>query len=767
MGEPSEPSLESSPGARPDPDLTLAHLDRLPALSSAAVRLLAMAAEPRASVADAVEILRADQSLTAKVLSVANSAWGRLPGPVDTLEQTIPHLGFAGLRSIALTASVFDCLPIRPAGDDATFDPPEFWKHSLAVGCAARALAEALRPLSVDPQEVFVAGVLHDLGKVALSAVFPKTYQRIAAEANRACGDIADFERELLGTDHTVAGRRLAERWHLPRLLRDVIWLHHLAGDALPASVANRQLLALVLLADTLARERRIGYSGNHVFYEHSPRLAERLGLSEGQLSETATRLNQEVAELTKELGLEHKANGGVHSLGLSRTDAEQGRLNTDLTLANERLAAGARYFRALGQFDRLLGAWSDLPKAVAAIAAVAGIVLQRPAVAAFGLRERAPAVDVCWIDARQNTTSVAFADLPAEVRDWLNSPDDVIDSLVTRAPTAIRTLMAPGLHEISGAGTWLIPIVYQARLAGGIVYGSETDERARLAGEAEELRSFTASLGLALCRANAQAAARRLADDLAETNRNLQQAQAELLRSRTLSMIAEMAAGAGHELNSPLTVISGRAQMLAAQLNDPEARRCLETIRSKAHECSRVVSELMDFARPRPPTLAPVNVPELLAELRQVWLTRWKLSGAKLLLSIDQRGPCAAASPSSALNIQADREQLRVLFDELVSNAQHAIRDSEGAIQIVCQPAAGAEGVEVIVRDDGCGMSPRVLQRAFDPFFSHRAAGRGRGLGLPRAYRIVESHRGHIWLESQPGEGTTAHVFLPAAPPA
>jgi signal transduction histidine kinase len=63
--------------------------------------------------------------------------------------------------------------------------------------------------------------------------------------------------------------------------------------------------------------------------------------------------------------------------------------------------------------------------------------------------------------------------------------------------------------------------------------------------------------------------------------------------------------------------------------------------------------------------------------------------------------------------------------------------------------------------------MSPRVLQRAFDPFFSHRAAGRGRGLGLPRAYRIVESHRGHIWLESQPGEGTTAHVFLPAAPPA
>ncbi|NLG43426.1 MAG: HDOD domain-containing protein, partial [Phycisphaerae bacterium] len=171
MGEPSEPSLESSPGARPDPDLSLAHLDRLPTLSSAAVRLLAMPAEPRGSVADAVEILRADQSLTAKVLSIANTASGHLPGPVETLEQAIPHLGFAGLRSVALTASVFECLPARSAGGDGIFDPPEFWKHSLAVGCAARALAEALRPMSVDPQEVFVAGLLHDLGKVALSAV--------------------------------------------------------------------------------------------------------------------------------------------------------------------------------------------------------------------------------------------------------------------------------------------------------------------------------------------------------------------------------------------------------------------------------------------------------------------------------------------------------------------------------------------------------------------------------------------------------------------
>ena len=90
--------------------------------------------------------------------------------------------------------------------------------------------------------------------------------------------------------------------------------------------------------------------------------------------------------------------------------------------------------------------------------------------------------------------------------------------------------------------------------IAGGIVYLSQRDERVELGPELEELHSFLTSLGLALGRVNAQAAARRLSEDLAESNRRLQQMQAEVLRTRTLSIIAEMATGAGHELNGPLT---------------------------------------------------------------------------------------------------------------------------------------------------------------------------------------------------------------------
>jgi signal transduction histidine kinase len=221
--------------------------------------------------------------------------------------------------------------------------------------------------------------------------------------------------------------------------------------------------------------------------------------------------------------------------------------------------------------------------------------------------------------------------------------------------------------------------------------------------------------------------------------------------------MIAEIAAGAGHELNSPLTVISGRAQMLAKAAADPEVQRSLELIRTKAHECSRIVSELMDFARPHPPRPAPIDLPALLAELRTTWLERSSLAPSRVQIE-----PAPRTGQAEPLQVQADPEQFRTVLNELIANACDAVAENDGRITLSCQALPAENLVEIIVRDTGCGMTPSVLQRAFDPFFSHRPAGRGRGLGLARAYRIVESHGGRIWLESAPHEGTTAHVVLP-----
>src|SRR5262249_4998154 len=156
------------------------------------------------------------------------------------IEQAVVTIGFARLRSIVLAVKVFEFFQHRPSSSGSGFNRGEFWRHVLAVACAARRMAPesiASRQPSVtvriDPEEAFLAGLLHDIGKVALDFVFPKAYQRITSRADQTRGEIADAERSILGVDHAIAGRRLAERWNLPEVYHDVIWLHHLAPPAL------------------------------------------------------------------------------------------------------------------------------------------------------------------------------------------------------------------------------------------------------------------------------------------------------------------------------------------------------------------------------------------------------------------------------------------------------------------------------------------------------------------------------------------------------
>ena len=745
------------------PELVLSHLDRLPTLPAVAVRLLQLTATEDSTAGDVVKLLRSDQSLTAKILSLASSASSGVRSPVTTLEKAVPLLGFSTLRSVVLATSVFHCFTKPGEQAPGTFDRMEFWKHSLAVACAARLLARAAGSLGIDPEDAFVAGLLHDLGKVALDTVFPKAYDRIATQADHSRGDISDSEREILGVDHTVAGRRVAERWRLPREFQEVIWLHHLTAGALPATVQQPRLIALVQLADTLAREQRIGYSGNHMFYEMSPRLAERLELSGEDVNSVLHSLAHDVAEHATLLGLDGETAESVYFEMMSRANAELGRVNAELISSNRRLAASARFFKASALFEEELRDWSDPAAVVAAFADAAAMALQRPRVAAFGLRDNASALDLCWGGSGAEDLDRTTQTVPHDLQAWLGEFRDRTEMFVIQAPPVLRSLLVLARDEADEGTLWLLPIRHSGELAGGVLYFSEVDERQRLHAEADDLRSFLAGMGLALGRANAQAAARRLSEDLAETNRRLQQMQSELLRSRTLSMIAGMAAGAGHELNSPLTVISGRAQMLASSLKDPDAQRALKAISDKAHECSGIVSELMNFAKPPPAKKVPFDLAGVLADVRMEWLERSSgpASRVRLEAATSRR---AAGESGGETAVVGDPAQIKTVVRELVGNASDAVDPERGTITLRCRPAVQANMVELLVEDNGCGMAPAVLQRAFDPFYSHRKAGRRRGLGLPRAYRIVESHGGRIWLESRPDEGTTAHVLLPRA---
>jgi hypothetical protein len=133
--------------------------------------------------------------------------------------------------------------------------------------------------------------MLHDMGKVALDAVLPKSFSKVVEAADLLRGNIADLERTVIGLDHMVVGKRLAEKWQLPATIRDCIWLHGQLPQALPATVKNPRMVNLTTLADLLVREQHLGYSGNYVFAMARQVPADAVGIGNEQVEAVMQKL--------------------------------------------------------------------------------------------------------------------------------------------------------------------------------------------------------------------------------------------------------------------------------------------------------------------------------------------------------------------------------------------------------------------------------------------------------------------------------------------
>lgn len=220
-------------------------------------------------------------------------------------------------------------------------------------------------------------------------------------------------------------------------------------------------------------------------------------------------------------------------------------------------------------------------------------------------------------------------------------------------------------------------------------------------------------------------------------------------LETEKLAAMAEFAAGAGHEINNPLTVIAGRAQLYLRDENDPERRRALALISAQAMRIHEMIADLMLFARPPEPEPEPLDAVELLDRVIEESLP----DAAAREITLRRTGG------EGPIPLTADPTQLTVALRALCRNAMEAM-GGEGTIEL----EAEQRGAEVLLRvaDDGPGISPEERRHIFDPYYSARQAGRGLGLGLSKAWRIVTNHGGRIDVESEPGEGAVFTITLP-----
>ncbi|HJW90008.1 MAG TPA: ATP-binding protein [Anaerolineales bacterium] len=239
------------------------------------------------------------------------------------------------------------------------------------------------------------------------------------------------------------------------------------------------------------------------------------------------------------------------------------------------------------------------------------------------------------------------------------------------------------------------------------------------------------------------------------QENVNAQQlAESRLIRSARLAAVGEMAAGVAHELNNPLTTVTGFVELVLEELPpDSPQRADLELVLRESRRARSVVHQLLDFSRPQEDVRQHADLNLLVQEtlsLLKHW-TRTRAVQVSVILAEDLPA------------IYLDANQIKQVLVNLVHNGLQSMpHGGELTIQTGQEALDGRAGLMLKVRDNGEGISPEILERLFEPFFTTRPPGSGTGLGLSVSYGIVSNHGGVIEVESQVGVGSLFTVWLP-----
>jgi signal transduction histidine kinase len=242
--------------------------------------------------------------------------------------------------------------------------------------------------------------------------------------------------------------------------------------------------------------------------------------------------------------------------------------------------------------------------------------------------------------------------------------------------------------------------------------------------------------------------------DDLDHLHRALHEQLAgerKRLEALKLSGLAEFAAGAGHEINNPLAVISGQAQYLLSHESDPARQRSLQAVISQTQRIHQILNELMVFARPPRPQKQMIDMQILMREV----------TAALTDLAVQRRVRLRCSHPDQPVIIYGDPGQVYAALSCLLRNAIEAAPADTGCAEVRLETPA-PDRLELVVEDNGNGLTQKQREHMFDPFYSGRQAGRGRGLGLSTAWRLTREHGGELRLEDLPRGPTRFVLSLP-----
>ena len=222
-----------------------------------------------------------------------------------------------------------------------------------------------------------------------------------------------------------------------------------------------------------------------------------------------------------------------------------------------------------------------------------------------------------------------------------------------------------------------------------------------------------------------------------------------QLRQTERLAELGTLAAGMAHEIGTPMNVILGRAEYLMRKTSEESTKKELTTIVAQVERITKIMNQLLSFARQRPIERHPLALSLVVHEIVDVF--RERLEKQRIRLEVDLEPHCPT--------VPADRDQMGQVLLNLIVNAIQAMSGG-GTLSLALR--CRNDHVLLSVSDTGCGILPDDVPKLFTPFFSTKEVGEGTGLGLTVVHGIIEEHQGSITVDSEPGRGTTFHIHLP-----
>ncbi|MHC4462850.1 MAG: HDOD domain-containing protein [Planctomycetota bacterium] len=723
-------------------ELAIRRLDSLSTLPSIAARFFSKLLEPQFSASAIADIIESDPALTAKILSLIHQQGVSLPDEKFSLRGALDKLPAQLVRDTVLSVKVF-----------RTFDHDNsrillrtgLIQHALAVACCAKDIAEIISP-QMDSQLAYSAGLLHDIGKLALEEAMPKSLARIFEEAQSTKASACAIEQQNLGTDHTILGKRLAQKWHLPNPITLAIWLHHNDTGPISQNMSEARIAQVVQLADSVARESGIGQSGSFDSPEPTEKIAQSLAITPKQLGQIRRKLPETVGQKSKVVGLDLPNAVASYCDAAHTAAAQLAQEQTKLSLENSQLQTASSHLDFTTEF--LLSINSSTPAIdIAENFAVRWQKFYQTGMVCVYL---VPPAGQQFLEAIvvENLAQTKTVILNAPVRTPV-IPEAIANSFaILDAHDYIDWLFEQLDIEFDLKQTKLAPLPARGKAVGGIAF------ELRYPGDAElfedKFKTATSIVGAVLDMAFTSANQQRFAEQFAQLLAKPKEAQPRIAAESSLNALAEMAAGAAHELNNPLSVISGRAQLLDKAEIDPEKKRILKQIQENTGEISAIIEDLMSFANPPEPRPAETNIKQMLDEAVQLTSQKTGVEHINVQIEVTE----------DVKSVFVDSAQIVSAIANILSNAIESYTGSLGPVKVTAT-AEGGNFVKLQINDLGCGMDAETLQKATQPLFSAKPAGRKRGMGLAHAARLIQLNKGSLEITSEPDKGTTVTIYL------